>query len=172
MGTTRTSWALVCIAAVAGFGCGSTAASDATVDAESVSPRASTDAVDKALHWLVTHQRQDGSWSSAVFAAASETELVSPREGVHDVGVTGLAVLALQEAGHQPDRGEYANAVKNALAFLLKIQDAKLGCFGEVNSHQAFLYDHALATRAVVHAYTATQDAKLREAAAAVVRFI
>lgn len=172
MSMTRVSWASVCIAAVVGFGCGSTATRDPGAGAEAVSPRASTEAADKALHWLVTHQRQDGSWSSAVFAAASETELALPREGVHDVGVTGLAVLALQEAGQQPDRGEYANAVKSALAFLLKIQDAKLGCFGEVNSHQAFLYDHALATRAVVRAYAATQDPKLRDAAAAGVRFI
>lgn len=169
---TRVSWALACVGAVAGYGCGSGAAVDPEVDSASVSPRASAEAADKALHWLVTHQRQDGSWSSAVPAEAADRLASAGPLGVHDVGVTGLAVLALQEAGHQPDRGEYANAVKSGLGYLLTIQDPQFGCFGEPNSHQAFLYDHALATRAVVRAYAATKDAKLQAAAAAGLRFI
>lgn len=169
---TRHAGALIVVSCAVAWGCGGAKALRTDEAAAEVSEHAATEAADKALHWLVTHQQPDGSWSSAEFASGTDLPSDTPPARVHDVGVTGLAVLALQEAGQQPDRGEYATAVKSALAFLLKIQDPKLGCFGEANSHQAFLYDHALATRAVVRGFAATKDAKLRDAAAAGLRFI
>jgi hypothetical protein len=170
MGVHMRGWVVLGLSAFLGLGCGSLGR-DSAVSASDAGGAAAASAADKALHWLVTHQQADGSWSSAEFPEGFREAGVTPAR-VHDVGVTGLAVLALQEAGHQPGQGEYANAVKSALSYLRKIQDPKLGCFGEANSHQAFLYDHALATRAVVRAYAATQDAALRASAVAGLQFI
>jgi hypothetical protein len=116
--------------------------------------KASQKAVDAGLEWLKRHQNEKGYWSADGFSQMCTTNKCDGEgEQMHSVGVTGLALLAFLGAGNTVNNGKYKNVVKKGLKYLVDIQDQETGCFGEVNSHQAFLYDHAIATLAVTEGY-------------------
>lgn len=134
---------------------------------------ASQRAVDAGLDWLKRHQHEKGYWSAAEFAELCTTNRCDGEgDAMHDVGVTGLALLAFLGAGHTPDSGRYKAVVKKGLKFLVDHQDGETGCFGEPNSHQAFLYDHAIASLAVTEGYGLSQWPILKAPAQRGVRFI
>lgn len=111
-------------------------------------------AVDLGLEWLVRHQDPRGFWSCAGFSTMCSTNACDgDGSPVHDVGVTGLALLAFLGSGHDPDHGRYKRVVLNGLRWLADAQDAETGCFGEPNGHEQFLYDHMLASLAMTEAY-------------------
>ncbi len=56
-------------------------------------------------------------------------------------------------------------ALERGLSYLLGVQDPATGCFGVPNSHRAFLYDHVIATLAVVEAYDRWKDPRLKRPA-------
>ncbi len=109
-----------------------------------------------AIDWLVRHQAQDGHWSSSNFgmqcAAAGATKFC-PGAGKagHDVGVTGLALLALMGDGSGPVGGPHQDAVARGLDWLLQQQSDKTGLFGVKRNHE-HVYGHVLATLAVCRA--------------------
>lgn len=130
-------------------------------------------AVNAGLDWLKVHQNERGYWSAADFAECCTTNRCDGEgDAMHDVGVTGLALLAFLGAGHTPDAGRYKAVVKKGLKFLVDHQDGETGCFGEPNSHQAFLYDHAIASLAVTEGYGLSQWPILKGPAQKGVRFI
>ncbi len=94
------------------------------------------EAVGSALDGLTRHQNSDGSWPSRDADLRCDTTGKTCRgrggglgerrgRGNHDVGVTGLAMLAFTRFGHTHDTGQYGEYVAvlaRALAFLKKSQ--------------------------------------------------
>ena len=126
---------------------------------------ASRDAVEAALRWLVRHQSPDGSWKSRDFTRQCKT-ICGNRDAArygdgrglpeHDVGVTGLALLALAGYGHTHRDGfhpEFVQCARKAVNYLKKTQvrsgdPGVNGRFGEATGEQ-WIYDHAIATLAM-----------------------
>jgi len=126
--------------------------------------------VDDALRWLKNHQSQgEGLW------ACNEFDLECGKQGDdgpctgrglnrHDVGVTGLALLAFLGAGNTDTSGAYRDVVKAGMRYLLKVQDKTTGNFADP-SHLEHTYDHMLATLAVIECYALTNEFKYKTAA-------
>lgn len=109
------------------------------------------------LSWLVEHQDTDGKWDTDGFMkhdpAGDACE--GTGEAEHDVGVTGLALLALLGNGNSTRGGLYRENVSRAVHWLREQQDPDSGLIGERIGH-AYLYDHAIATLALCEAYRAS----------------
>lgn len=98
-------------------------------------------AVRAGLEWLAGAQRDDGSWAARA------------KMGWVDLGVTGLAALAFLGAGHTPTQGDHRAVVDKALRYLIARQDDS-GLIGGERGH--YLYNHAIATLALVEAHGMT----------------
>ena len=83
----------------------------------------------------------------------------------YDVGVTGLALLALLGAGQG---NPYAQNVDKGVEFLVKSQDAQGMCGARASQH--FIYNHIMATHALCEAYARTR--KRKEPAQKAVNFL
>ncbi len=118
-------------------------------EAAGTSPRA----IDMGLKWLKDHQDPDGKWDSADFMVhdlcGEATD--GPGSQVHSVGVTGLALLAFLGDGSTMRSGPYDDVIKKAVAWL-RNQQGDDGLFGTNASHD-YIYDHTLATLAMIEAY-------------------
>jgi len=108
-------------------------------------------ALDRALDWLAAHQDESGRFSPDAFGkhceARGETACVGEGSGGHEVGVTGLALLAFLRAGERVDSGEHADAIARAAGWLLSQQVAG-GVFGRRKAYEHF-YSHCIATMAL-----------------------
>ena len=129
--------------------------------------------IQAGLRWLADHQDADGKWDCDEF---SKHDPASDRcDGAgdlnHDVGVTGLALLAFLGDGHTTERGAYANVVKAGVIWLTEQQDPESGLFGDQVSH-SFLYDHAIATLALCEACYFSGSPTLKAKAQKAVEFI
>jgi hypothetical protein len=84
-----------------------------------------------ALEWLQKHQSVEGNWDCDGFPAYCDT---NPCGGIgsalHDVGITGLALLAFLGAGSSALEGEHEDCVRRGLLWLLE-QQADTGFLGE-----------------------------------------
>lgn len=125
-------------------------------------------ALDLALQWLCDHQAPDGRWASAEFSERNglgrSCACDGPGDGYHDVGVTGLALLALMGDGNSPRHGRHSAAVRRGVAWLLDQQAADTGLIGGTRAH-GFVYDHAIATQALCEAAALCDGLGLRRAA-------
>ncbi len=136
-------------------------------------PEASQHAVAWGLDWLKRHQDPRGFWSCAGFSNLCESNKCDGGgDNAHDVGVTGLALLAFLGSGNTADSGKYKAVVRRGLRYLLGVQDGETGCFGEIGSHETFLYDHALATLAITEGYGLSKWPILKEPAQKGIDFI
>lgn len=135
---------------------------------------ASQRAVDLGLDWLARHQEAGGHWSCAGFGErCASNRCDGGGDWSHDIGVTGLALLAFLGAGHYPNgRTPHARTVRDGLRYLVGCQQTETGCFGEVGRNDAFLYDHAIASVAVTEAYGLSHWPMLKEPASRAIRFI
>jgi len=113
-------------------------------------------AIKEALEWLRAHQSPDGSWEGEGFTrqcgeiGASECAgLGSP---VHDVGLTGLALLTFLGQGHTHNEGTYRDVVRRGVLWLVSQQEEQTGVLGADVSHD-FIYDHTIATLALCEDY-------------------
>ncbi|MCA8973601.1 MAG: terpene cyclase/mutase family protein [Planctomycetes bacterium] len=106
-----------------------------------------------ALGWLARHQDDDGKWDSDQFMKHDVDGIPCDGAGnaVHDVGVTGLALLAFLGDNNTMRGGPYRENVKKAVLWL-RSQQQENGLFGNAMSHD-FIYDHAIATYAMCEAY-------------------
>ncbi|HEB53966.1 MAG TPA: hypothetical protein ENI87_11995 [bacterium] len=134
-------------------------------DGEEVMPAASAGgtAVERGLQWLAEHQDEDGRWDADRFMKHDTGDGAvcdGPGNPVHDVGVTGLALLAFLGAGNTLRSGPHRSHVQRAVHWLRDHQSNN-GLYGKSVSHD-FIYDHAIATYAMCEAYGLSKDELLR----------
>jgi len=130
------------------------------------------ESVEAGLDWLRRHQTPGrGHWSAADFSRQCRTNLCGGAGWpLHDAGVTGLALLAFEGAGHTHQGGRHKGVVESGLGHLRRIQDAE-GCFGPRSGpHSA--YAHAICTMAVAEACALTGSPLLRASLERAVSFI
>lgn len=127
--------------------------------AAAVSPVQIRTAHSDALAWLEKQQRPDGSWHGD-----GEYER-------NDVGLTGLALLALMSGGETPASGARADSVQRGVKWLISQQDADEGVIGKREGH-SWAYDHAIAAQALCVALRRTPNDELKHAAQRSVNFI
>ena len=132
------------------------------------------DAVRAALEWLRRHQSEDGSWKAHGYLerckkACQNANGTGYGDGrgykEHDVGVTGLAMLAFAGYGHTHRDGiyeEYVECLKKAVAYM-KSQQVKSndpstnGRFGPGDAED-WIYGHAIATMAMAELLVMSND--------------
>jgi hypothetical protein len=123
-------------------------------------------AIDAGLQWLKNHQDEDGKWDCDQFMKhddASSEICDGAGNAVHDVGVTGLALLAFLGDGTTMRAGAYKDTVKKGVIWL-KGQQAEDGLFGTSNSHD-FIYNHAIAAYAMCEAFGLSNYTLLKDTA-------
>ena len=127
-------------------------------------------AAERGLAWLLRSQSKDGRWDADGFARVGVDGMLQGH-GIQDVGVTGLALLALQGAGAGAKTdGPYAQAIRSGLKWLVAQQDGD-GAIGSRGDSQ-FSYGHAVAAQALIKGYGRTGAAWLKTAARKATRFI
>ncbi len=107
-----------------------------------------------ALAWLVAHQDEDGRWDADEFMKHDSGPAAvcdGPGRPTNDVGVTGLATLALLGGGSTLRTGPHQGAVRSAVQWL-RAQQGTDGLLGTSAAHD-FIYGHAIATLALSEAY-------------------
>lgn len=154
--------ALLALAGLGAASCGATSGSGTPVEPAAIDAATVGASIDAGVAWLVAHQSEDGRWDADGFAEAAGTELDGAGNPTHDVGVTGLALLALLGDGHTLESGAHAESVRTGAEWLLEQQDADTGLIGDQVSH-AFLYDHAIATFALASLEAQTSTPALRD---------
>ena len=94
----------------------------------------------KGLTWLVKNQTAEGCW---------------PGSSGSEPGVAGVAILAMLAHGDDPNFGEYREAVKKAINFILQQARTDNGYIG------TSMYNHGFATLALAEAYGSVQDPRI-----------
>lgn len=117
------------------------------------------DAVEEALRWLSRVQDPEGRWDVARFGGL----------GDYDVGVTALCLLAFAARGETPATGAHRPTVDRAVQYLLANQDPS-GRIGTEDGN--YLYNHAIATIALLEAFAMTNDPKIELACAAALDYL
>src|SRR6185503_598231 len=120
-------------------------------------------ALERGLGWLLEAQEPSGGWSAARWGG----------QPAYNVGLSGLAVLALLNA----PRGDHAagearpsrTALAQALAFLRESQSSD-GRFGP--HFPGALYNHSITTVALLEAFARERDGSQRETLDRAVRFL
>jgi hypothetical protein len=110
-------------------------------------------AIEAGLKWLVDHQDEDGKWDCDGFMKHDKVgePCDGQGNGVHDVGVTGLALLAFLGDGSTMRAGPYKDTIKSGVKWLRDNQQEN-GLFG-TNASNDFVYGHAIATYAMCEAF-------------------
>ena len=137
----------------------------------SLSPEANR-SLRAALEWLARHQSADGSWNADGYhdqCFVDGEPCNGDGDALHDVGVSGLALMAFLGAGETTQHGAYRDTVRRAVGFLAGAQDPDTGRFGSDLSSEA-IYDHAIATLALAEAYHADKNPLLGSRVRAAVR--
>ncbi len=133
--------------------------------------KATEKAVLDALDWLANHQDPNGRWAAEGFTAQCKlNQCGGPGNKLYDVGTTGLALLAFLGAGQTPFVGTHKERVLKATTWLMSKQSEQ-GYFGTVISGTS-VYNHAIATRAIVEAYGLTGSPFLLDSATRAVKYI
>lgn len=121
--------------------------------------RQSEEAVDRALEWLILHQRPNGSWSFNLELDPCNGRCRHSKDAgdtpTPSTGATGLALLALLGAGHTHKSGPYADNIRRAIYYLRSIA-------GETESgldwQQGSMYGHGITLMALGEACSMTAD--------------
>ncbi|MCY2925049.1 MAG: terpene cyclase/mutase family protein [Planctomycetota bacterium] len=121
-------------------------------------------AVVAALDFLVRAQEPNGRWTA--FSGAPKPG--SNGRAGQDTALTGLATLCFLAAGHTPDKeGPYQKTLLASLDYLLAQQKDNGDLRGDGN-----MYNHGMASLAVVETAIMTRSDRYQAAAAKAVRFI
>ncbi len=118
------------------------------------------DAVERAHKWLAKEQDKAGHWSWKKGEWNEE----------YRVGVTGLVLLSFLAEGNCATGGTHKDTVKKGIEYLLTAQDKAGGLFGQERGH--WMYNHMVATLAVLENYCLTRDAGYRLACSKAISFI
>ena len=129
----------------------------------------------RGLAWLAAHQAPDGSWDADGFSEQcgkiGARTCGDPGDQAHDVGMTGLALLAFLGCGNTTRRGAHADVVRRGVKWLRDAQDPDTGLIGQPLGH-SYVYDHAIAALALCEAYAMSGSPILRGSAQASVHWI
>jgi hypothetical protein len=138
--------------------------------------RTTESGVTEGLQWLARHQDEDGRWDADEYDRHCEGEACRGAGGsLHDVGLTGLALLAFLGDGHHPNRAtKYQHVVRRGLRWLVDQMEEGGADDGLIGGRKgkAFLYDHALGALALCDAYAISLQETLREPAQRAVNFV
>jgi len=125
--------------------------------------QASEAAVDKALAYLASKQSEDGRWDIGTHGGKAG----------HDIAATAFALLAYYGRGERHDIDcRYRDTVSRGLKWLLEKQNAASGDLRGQSPQGQAMYDHGIASLALVEAYGVTKDPELRPRAMAAIDFI
>ncbi len=120
-------------------------------------------AVDKGLAYLASTQEPDGRWDISK----------SGGQGNHDQAATAFALLAFYGRGEVHDEEcKYQDTVKRGIEWLVGQQNGATGDLRGPKPQGNAMYDHGIASLAVVEAYGVTKDTALRPKAQAAIDFI
>lgn len=128
-----------------------------------------------ALRWLARHQSQDGSWDPTGHSKLCAKAACAPNPGSDDfrIGLTGLSLLAFLGSGHTPASREtwdgirFGDVVKKGIQFLMQQQQAS----GQLSSGRKYMYDHLIATCALLEAAGMTKSGMTLEPAARALQY-
>ncbi len=124
-------------------------------------------AVDKGLAWLQSHQNDDGSWTAKIGYKLNIDYRFTEADRGH-VGVTSLAGMAFLAGGHVPGRGPYGTVVDHALDFVLSCVQED----GYITHGGSRMYSHAFATMFLAEICGMTERADVRAKLQLAVDFI
>ncbi|MEO0478237.1 MAG: prenyltransferase/squalene oxidase repeat-containing protein [Planctomycetota bacterium] len=134
--------------------------------------RGTARAIENALKWLRDHQDEDGKWDCDEFMKHDEGEpCTNPGNAAHDVGVTALALLAFLGDGSTLRSGPFKKNVKQGVAWLRDQMDPDTGLIGVKAAHD-YIYDHALATLALVEAAGLSNSRIVKRDAAKAIEYL
>ena len=108
-------------------------------------------AVDEGLEYLAKHQKADGSWPTSIHGGNGSNN-----------GVNAVCVLAFLGRGHAPNRGPYKQVVSNAVKYILSTQNNEGLFYSTARSH-GVMYEHGLATLAMIEAYGFIPSIEMRK---------
>ncbi len=132
-------------------------------------------ALKDGLEWLKNHQSPDGSWDCDGFMGNCGKIGSNECDGAgytnHDVGVTGLALLAFLGDGNTTNEGPYKEVVSNGIKWLRQQQDPDNGLLGDRAGHD-FIYNHAIAALAICEAYYFSKSPLIKRTAQNAINFI
>ncbi len=130
-------------------------------------------ALKDGLKWLKLHQDPDGMWDCDEFMKHDppDDQCEGPGDPLHDVGVTGLALLAFLGDGNTMRRGPHKVVVTRGVKWLREQQDYETGLFGEEIGH-TFLYDHSIAALAICEAYYFSKSPLIKRTAQQSINYI
>jgi len=125
-----------------------------------------------ALKWLRDHQDSDGHWSCAGFMKHCPQGDIcdGPGNPINDVGCTGLALLAFLGDGSTMRTGPHKDVVQRAVLWLKDQMDDE-GLIGMASGH-SFMYNHAIASLAMIEAYGLSEYLTLEPYAQKCVNYI
>lgn len=135
--------------------------------------RLTAQAIEAGLQWLKDHQDEDGKWDCDSFMKHDENgePCTGPGDPLHDVGVTGLALLAFLGDGSTLKAGPYKDVIKSGVNWLRQQMDEDTGLIGTEASHH-FIYDHTIATLALCEAYGLSQYRTLKPYAQRAINYL
>jgi hypothetical protein len=120
-------------------------------------------AVSRGLEYLARSQEADGRWDIAKGGG----------QGGHDVAATSFALLAFYGRGERHDEdSKYRDTVARGLTWLLGQQNRVTGDLRGVRPQNNAMYDHGIASLALIEAYGVTRDLDLRPRAIAAIEFM
>ncbi len=131
-------------------------------------------ALSLGLRWLADHQSPEGFWDGDGFMHNRGGEACScdgDGAATHDVGLTGLALLAFLGNGTTTDAGPYRDALARGVHWLNNQADPDTGLLGSAASAE-YLYDHAIATLALAETYYFSKSPRLKRTVQRAVDFI
>jgi Prenyltransferase and squalene oxidase repeat len=106
-------------------------------------------AVDRALDHLTQRQSDEGWWPQTVNGAGPNN------------GINAFALLAFLGRGHTPGRGPHQTTVGRAMDYMLSTQNEQ-GLYASKGPSQGPMYEHALATLALIEAYGSVGSLEMR----------
>ncbi|MCF7733072.1 MAG: hypothetical protein K9N23_15390, partial [Akkermansiaceae bacterium] len=125
--------------------------------------RETESAVDRGLAYLAKTQEADGRWDIGKGGG----------QGGHDVGATAFGLLSFYGRGERHDQEcKYQDQVARGLKWLLSQQDRASGDMRGPRPQQNAMYDHGIASLALIEAYGVTKDPDLRPRAIAAIEFM
>ncbi|MCA8953264.1 MAG: terpene cyclase/mutase family protein, partial [Planctomycetes bacterium] len=136
-------------------------------------PKSIQPTIARALEWLARHQDEDGRWDCDLFGKHDLPGFAAcdgAGSSVHDIGVTGLALLAFLGDNHTMRSGSYREVVRRGVLWLREQQQPN-GLFGTNTSHD-YIYDHAIAAYAMCEAYGLSRYTTLQPVAQNAINYL